>query len=142
MRHAGTRSRRLTTYLPRPAVLGILLLLLGAFSSVSTLLYKQFRSLLIGQGAQLADQFARSALTVLLVRDISGIEQTAAVFRQFPGVLYLAVLDAAGAVRARARGTGCGPTPHSLRRALWPKTAGYGSSQRRSCLCSRAAPLL
>ena len=102
MRRAGARAIRLRTYLPGPAVLGILLLLLGAFSSVSTLLYEQFRSLLMGQGAQLADQFARSALAVLLVRDISGIEQTAAVFRQFPGVRYLAVLDMAGAVRYEA----------------------------------------
>ena len=104
MRCVGARAIRLRMYLSRPAVLSILLLLLGAFSSVSTLFYEQFRSLLIGQGAQLADQFARSALAVFLVQDISGIEQTAAVFRQFPGVRYLAVLDAAGAVREKRSG--------------------------------------
>jgi hypothetical protein len=89
----------LSAYFPRPALLGILVLALGAFSSLSWLMYQQFRGLLIGQGVQLAEQFAQTGLSVFLVKDLSGIAETAAVFRHFPGVRYLAVLDRRGSVR-------------------------------------------
>jgi signal transduction histidine kinase len=92
-------KRSLKAYLPSPAVLGILLMSLGAFSSVSWLMYAQFRSLLIGQGVQITEQFAQTGLSVFLVKDLSGIRQTAAVFRNFPGVRHLAVVDARGTVR-------------------------------------------
>jgi hypothetical protein len=42
-------------------------------------MYQQLRGLLIGQGVQLAEQFAQTGLAVFLVKDLSGIAQTASV---------------------------------------------------------------
>jgi len=95
----GRIREDLKDYLPRPAVLGILLLAVAGFSSVSWLMYAQLRHLLIGQGIQITQQFVQTGLSVFLVKDSAGIAQAAQVFRNFPGVRRLAVVDAQGTVR-------------------------------------------
>ncbi len=89
LRHKNPVRRHLL----RPAVLGIILLFLGALSSVSWAMYELFRGLLLDQGVQLTQQFARTAVSVFLVKDLTAIRHTAKVFLQFPGVRYLGVVD-------------------------------------------------
>ncbi|MGH8523802.1 MAG: hypothetical protein ACREXY_06175 [Gammaproteobacteria bacterium] len=89
LRHKNPVRRHLL----RPAVLGIILLFLGALSSVSWAMYELFRGLLLDQGGQLTQQFARTAVSVFLVKDLTAIRHTAKVFLQFPGVRYLGVVD-------------------------------------------------
>ena len=98
-RREGRLREDLKHYLPRPAVLGILLLAVSGFSSVSWFMYAQFQHLLIDQGVQIAQQFAQTGLSVFLVKDSAGIQQAAQVFRNFPGVRHLAVVDAQGTTR-------------------------------------------
>ncbi len=64
LRHQSSVRRHLL----RPAVLGIILLFLGALSSVSWAMYELFRGLLLDQGVQLTQQFARTAVSVFLVK--------------------------------------------------------------------------
>ncbi|MGH8489566.1 MAG: sensor histidine kinase [Gammaproteobacteria bacterium] len=52
-----------------------------------------FRGLLLDQGVQLTRQFARTAVSVFLVKDLTAIRHTAKAFLQFPGVRYLGVVD-------------------------------------------------
>ncbi len=52
-----------------------------------------FRGLLLDQGVQLTQQFAQTAVSVFLVKDLTAIRHTAKVFLQFPGVQYLGVVD-------------------------------------------------
>ena len=80
-------------YLVRPAVLAIVLTLWAALFIVTWAMYQQFRSLLIEQGVQIGEQFAQRGATLLLVEDPTLTRQTLDVFRNFPGVRYLAVLD-------------------------------------------------
>lgn len=80
-------------YLVRPAVLAIVLTLWAALSIVTWAMYQQFRSLLIEQGVQIGEQFAQRGATLMLVEDPTLTRQTLDVFRNFPGVRYLAVLD-------------------------------------------------
>ncbi|MGH8544000.1 MAG: sensor histidine kinase [Gammaproteobacteria bacterium] len=54
---------------------------------------ERFRGLLLEQGVQLTRQFARTAVSVFLVKDLTAIRHTAKVFLQFPGVRYLGVVD-------------------------------------------------
>ncbi|MGH8522075.1 MAG: hypothetical protein ACREU9_11805, partial [Gammaproteobacteria bacterium] len=54
---------------------------------------ERFRGLLLEQGVQLTRQFARTAVSVFLVKDLTAIRQTAKAFLQFPGVRYLGVVD-------------------------------------------------
>lgn len=80
-------------YLVRPAVLAIVLTLWAALFIVTWAMYQQFRSLLIEQGVQIGEQFAQRGATLMLVEDPTLTRQTLDVFRNFPGVRYLAVLD-------------------------------------------------
>jgi putative ABC transport system substrate-binding protein len=96
---AGRLREALKDSLPRPAVLGLLLLTAAGVSSVSWFMYAQFWQLLIGQGSQIAQQFAQTGLSVFLVKDPAGIQQAAQVFGHFPGVRCLAVVDTQGIAR-------------------------------------------
>ncbi len=86
-------SIRLRRLLPHARLGAIALVSLAAFLTMSWSMYREFRSLLIDQGIQLAEQFAHASRSVFVVNDLTAIKQTASGFQGFPGVHYLGVVD-------------------------------------------------
>ena len=91
--HLRFQLPRFRALLPEARVSGITAVSLAAFLSLSWFMYREFRHLLIDQGLQLAEQFAYTSRNVFVVNDPAAIKQTASVFRRFPGVQYIAVVD-------------------------------------------------
>ena len=91
--HLRFQLPRFRALLPEARVSGITAVSLAAFLSLSWFMYREFRHLLIDQGLQLAEQFAYTSRNVFVVNDPAAIKQTASVFRRFPGVRYIAVVD-------------------------------------------------
>jgi signal transduction histidine kinase len=73
-------------------------------------MYQQFRNLLVDEGITIAEDFAHASLPVFVVNDISGVKRTAAVFRSFEGVQYLAILERDLSIRYE-EGVGNGRLP-------------------------------
>lgn len=111
--HLRFQLPRFRALLPEARVSGIIAISLAAFLSLSWFMYREFRHLLIDQGLQLAEQFAYTSRNVFVVNDPAAIKQTASVFRRFPGVRYIAVVDKDFRVRYEDGAPGARPQQRS-----------------------------